>query len=233
MERNEPVRVATTRSMFLTAGALGSALTALARGEAASMATADRAAIESVLRRTSRHKQVIGAPKIDEGAALRYAGNALNAFEFAFGEGAGTLHILCVLYGTSLLFAANDALWSRYQLFDVLDHAGDPLPLIVHTPQNPFYHAHSSMRTSDAPDNERGFYHDYTVQALTHRGVSWFVCNNALTGLTRQIAALRGADPAGVYDDFRQNLIPGSIIVPSGVAAIILAQEAGFTFLPA
>jgi len=222
-----------TRSMFLTAGVLGVTLAAATRDGMATTAVANRSTIESVLRRPALHKQVIAAPKIDGGAALRYAGNGLNAFRFAFGEGAGSLHVLCVFYGTSLLFAANDTLWRKYQLFDVLDRADDALPLMVHTPVNPFYHAHSSMRAMDSATDENGFYYDFTVQALTQRGVSWFVCNNALHGVSRQIAALRNLKPGNVYNDFRENLIPQAVVVPAGVAAIVLAQEAGFTFLPA
>ncbi|MGB6984681.1 MAG: hypothetical protein WBD74_01760 [Candidatus Aquilonibacter sp.] len=231
MQLNEQKNL--TRSTFLTAGALGFTLAAAPRDGIAAMAIANRAAIESVLHRPAPHKQVIAAPKIDGGAALRYAGNGLNAFQFAFGEGAGALHVVCVLYGTSLLFAANDVLWKNYQLFDVLDRAGDGLPLVVHTPANPFYRAHSSMHATDAASDENGFYYDFTVQALTKRGVSWFVCNNALHGLSRQIAAIRNVEPAHVYNDFRENLIPEAMVVPAGVAAIVLAQEAGFTFLPA
>jgi intracellular sulfur oxidation DsrE/DsrF family protein len=138
-----------------------------------------------------------------------------------------------VFYGPALFIAMNDALWGRYQLFDVLDSVGDPLPTIVHSPQNPFLHARSTLHTSDAPDDVHGFYRDGSVEALSRRGVSLLVCNNALTEVTRQIAVVQKADPHNVYEDFRHNLVPGAMIVPAGVAAVVLAQEAGFTFLPA
>jgi intracellular sulfur oxidation DsrE/DsrF family protein len=200
----------TTRAAFLGAGAIGVAIAA-AGCNAAAEGVADQSSIEAILRRPARHKQVSGAPRIDGGAALRYAQNGLNAFQTAFHEGPSTFHIACVMYGTSLLFVANDSLWSRYRAFDVLDGAGDPLPLMIHTPQNPFYHS---------------------VEALSERGVSWFVCNNALTELTGHIASARALAQSTVYDDFRANFAPGTTVVPSGVATVVLAQEAGFTFLP-
>jgi intracellular sulfur oxidation DsrE/DsrF family protein len=215
---------APTRAMFLTAGAVGLTLAATAC-QAEATGVADRAAIEAVLHRPARHKQVIAAPKINGGAMLRYAGNSLDAFQNAFHEGPGTLHVLCVMYGTALLFVANEALWSKYQLFDILDRAGDALPLMVHTPENPFLHSRAATLPPGTPDD--------AVETLTRRGVSWFVCNNALTGLTRQLAAIHGTDESSVYDDFRHNLLPGALLVPAGVATVILAQEAGFTFLPA
>jgi intracellular sulfur oxidation DsrE/DsrF family protein len=225
----------TSRASFLAAGTAGAALIAAAGPVSAAVppGVADRAALESVLHRPAKHKQVIATSKVDGGACLRFAVNTLNAFQFAYGEGPGSVHSACVFYGSSLFIAANDTLWGRYQLFDVLDNVGDSLPSVVHTPQNPFLRAHSSLRASDSPDDLRGFYHDPSVEALTRRGVSFFVCNNALTEASRQIAVVQKADAHNVYDDFRHNLVPGAIIVPAGVAAVALAQEAGFTFLPA
>ena len=222
----------TTRAAFLTASAIGVTLaaTACATGATGPGAPADMATIEAILRKPARHKQVIAAPKIDGGAALRYAGNTLNAFQFAFAEGAGSLHVACVFYGTALLFAADDWLWDKYHLFDVLDRTGDPLPTMVHSPQNPFYRARSSAPPSDPA---KGGQEDFSVEALTRRGASWLVCNNALNGLTRELATASNLDPAGVYNDFRTHFVAGTTVVPSGTAAIVLAQESGFTFLPA
>ncbi|HXM07227.1 MAG TPA: hypothetical protein VN936_07175, partial [Candidatus Acidoferrum sp.] len=171
---SDELNTRSTRAAFLAAGAVGLTLaTARAAGSPGEAAPAGRSTIEAILHKPARHKQVIAAPKINSGAALRYAGNTLNAFQSGFGEGPGTLHVACVFYGTSLLFVADDTLWSKYQLFDVLDRSGDALPLIVHSPQNPFYHSRVS------PTGE-----DFSIEALTKRGVTWFVCNNALNGLT-------------------------------------------------
>ena len=184
--------------------------------------------MDAVFARPARHKQVIASTKVDRGAALRYAGNTLNAFQFSLNEGAGTVHTVCVFYGTSLTLIANDTLWAKYHLFDVLDAAGDPLSMLPHTPKNPFLHAFSSMRKTDAPSDK----HDYSVEALTARGVTWFACDNALHSLAEQIGSVQHVDPAHVYTDFRRGLYPGTLVVPAGVAALVLAQEAHFTLLP-
>jgi intracellular sulfur oxidation DsrE/DsrF family protein len=223
-----------SRATFLTAGATGATLIATAAPAfAASPGVADLASLETLLHRPAKHKQVIAAPKIGGGAPLRYAVNTMNAFQFAYAEGARSVHVVCVFYGPALFIAAGDALWGRYRLFDVLDQSGDPLPAMLHTPQNPFLHARSSLRASDAPDDVRGFYHDLSVAALSRRGVSFLICDNALQEMSRQVGAAEKADPQSVYNDFRRNLVPGAMVVPAGVAAVALAQEAGFTFLPA
>jgi len=206
----------TTRTGFLAAG-LGGAMLAAAAPAAALTGLHD---LEGVLHRSTRHKQVIAAVKIDQGTPLRHAVNALNAFEYAYGEGPGSLHVACVLYGPALFFAANDRLWGDYHLFDVLNQAQDGLPLMLHTPENPFLRPVASARRDDA-----------SVETLMLRGVTFLVCNNALTAITRTIAQNQHADERGVYEDFLRNLVPGALVVPAGVAAIILAQEAGYTFL--
>lgn len=213
-----------SRAAFLTAGAIGVALAAAACGSESEAATiANLQTIDTLLHKPARHKQVIGTPKVNGGAALRYAGNALNAFEYAFHEGAGSLHVAAVFYGTSLLMLVDDDVWGRYQLFDVLDQSADPLPSMLHSPQNPFLHARPDPQDPHV---------DFSVETLTKRGVTWLACNNALTELTRQIATVRNADPAGVYRDFRQHFVPGVTVVPSGVATVVLAQEFGFAFTP-
>lgn len=213
-----------SRATFLAAGALGIALAAAAcESETQAAPIADRRTIDALLHKPARHKQVIGAPRINGGATLRFAGNALNAFEYAFAEGAGSLHVAAVFYGSSLFFVADDDLWSRYQLFDVLDQSADPLPAFIHSPQNPFLHARP---------NANDPHMDFSVETLTKRGVTWMVCNNALTEMTRQIAAVRNLDQVSVYNDFRQHFVDGVTVVPSGVATVVLAQEANFALIP-
>jgi intracellular sulfur oxidation DsrE/DsrF family protein len=168
--------------------------------------------MEAALARPARHRQLIAAQKINGGTALRLAKNALDAFQFALGEGSGALHTVCVFYGSSVFYVANDELWARYRLFDVLDRASDPLPTMVHTPSNPFLQS---------------------VETLSRRGVTWFVCDNTLHGIAEEVGAFVNADPARVYADFRRGFVAGTIVVPAGVAAIVLAQEAKFAFQPA
>jgi intracellular sulfur oxidation DsrE/DsrF family protein len=225
----------TNRAAFLAAAAAGVGAASLA-GLASPVSAAggyDIAAMYAVLNKPARHKQLIASTKIDRAGAFRYAGNAMNAFQFALGAGPGSLHSLVVVYGTSVFLAANDMLWGKYRLFDVLDAAADPLPMLPHTPANPFLKPRSSMNAMDKPDDREGFYHDFSYTALQKRGMSMFVCDNTLHNIADQVGRQSHTDPKTVYADFRANLVPGALVVPAGVAAIILAQEAHFTFLPA
>jgi intracellular sulfur oxidation DsrE/DsrF family protein len=203
-----------TREAFLAGAALLAATPALAQDKS------ELSALEAVLHRPARHKQVIAAVKLDHAAPLRHAMNGLNAFQYAFNQGAGSLHVAVVFYGSSLLIAMNDAMWDKYHLFDILDASGDGLPDMLHTPQNPF------LKSTPARADD-----DFSIETLAHRGVSFIVCNNALHAMSRFIAAKQSLSDKVVYEDLRRNLLPQAQIVPAGVAAIVLAQEAGFTFL--
>ena len=46
---------------------------------------------------------MIATPKIDNAAPLRYAMNTLNAFQFAYGEGPGTVHAATTRNGASIM----------------------------------------------------------------------------------------------------------------------------------
>ena len=202
----------TSRASFLATGMAGALLASADPASAAVPAgVAGLDSLEAVLHKPAKHKQVIAAPKVNGGAPLRYALNTLNAFQNTYGEGPSAVHVAVVFYGPGLFIAANDSLWERYRLFDVLDAVNDGLPpTVIHTPSNPFL---------------------ASVNSLMQRGVSFLVCNNALTELSRQAAVVEKTDQKTVYDDFRRNIVPGAIVVPAGVAALVLAQEAGFAFL--
>jgi len=208
----------TSRGAFLAAGVGGAMLAATARASAATVL--DLHDLETVLRKNARHKTLIAATKVDRGISLHHAANVLNAFEDTYHEGPGAIRVACVFYGTSLVAALNDRMWGTYHLFDVLDQAQDGLPMMLHTPQNPFLRANPAAGRDDA-----------SIETLLRRGVALIVCNNALTTLARAIAQGQQADAARIHDELAKNLVPGAVLVPAGVAAIVLAQEAGYTYL--
>ena len=78
---------------------------------------------------------------------------------------------------------------------------------------------------------------DGSIEGLTKRGASFFVCNNALMGLATFLATSspfgggRGVD--AILADLQAHLAPGAILVPAGVAALNAAQEAKFTYVAA
>jgi intracellular sulfur oxidation DsrE/DsrF family protein len=188
----------------------------------------DRAAFHALLEQPYPHRQ-IAAPASYAAAtvAIAHFKNAREAFSDPDGFAAGpdTLHCVAVLYmGSSMLMAFNDAMYAKYPLGAMADEETRP--------------ADRTYRDywSRLQQNPMGA----TLRPLLGAGVSLLACNNALVSLSIQIAkriAPVGTDIARervveIHHDLAANFLPGTMLVPAGVGAMIAAQEALFTFLP-
>jgi hypothetical protein len=57
------------------------------------------------------------------------------------------------------------------------------------------------------------------------------VCNIALNNYTRRLAETTKRDLAEAKKEIFANLVPGTIVVPSGVFALMRAQNAGCAYM--
>jgi intracellular sulfur oxidation DsrE/DsrF family protein len=220
----------TNRATFLAAAA-GTVALAAGSGTAEAAGTYDRRAMEAILHRPARHHHIIGAPRLSGIAPMRSAAHIMGAYAFAFGEGPGTVNVVVSLYGpSSVLAVMNDDFWAHYHAFELSEQQNDIAPTTLNDKRNPYLRARSSMNPHDDPGDVNGFYHDYTVEALTRRGVAWFVCNEAMHTASRQLAQLGDGTPQAALAALRSHLVPGTLIVPSGSQALVVAQEQHFTY---
>ena len=227
-----------TRRLFMGASsvALSAANLVAAGGPAAARATYDFAAIEQRLSLPFRHRQAFGSYRLADGAVAAFMVNTLNAYQFDYGDGPGTLHALAIFYGTSVAMLLDDAAWRKYKIDVVQQRRGDPAKRHVEDGGNPYIAATSALDPSSARSDLHGFYHDTSLTALAKRQASFFACDNALNGLATDIAVSYGLseEPVqSVHADLRARLFPGTLLVPAGVAAVNQAQEANFSFMPA
>lgn len=230
-----------SRRVFFGASVFGVAALQLAAGGPAGAdlvgaSAYDFAAIEARLALPFKHRQAFGSDKLADGVATGFMLNSLNAYEFDYGEGPGTLHALGIFYGTSVPMLLDDAAWKKYRLDIVQQRRGDPAKTRADDGGNPYLRATSRLDRSAARGDLHGLYHDRSLAALTKRAASWLACDNALRGLATDIAVAYGMsdDPVEtVHADLRAHLVPGALLVPAGVAAVNQAQEAKFTFMPA
>ena len=220
----------TNRSGFLIAATGAVALAATTAGADAA-GTYDRTAMNAILNRPGRHRLIIGAPRLNGVAPMRSAAHIMGAYQFAFGEGPGTTNVVVSLYGpTSILCVMNDAFWANYHAYELSQALGDMPAQILNQKRNPYLHARSSMNPHDQPEDDQGFYHDYTVEAMLRRHVAWFVCNEALHTASHELSQLGDGTPEACYAALRAHIIPGPIVVPSGSQALVVAQELHFTY---
>jgi len=187
----------------------------------------DGAAMTRIFTQGNPNKQVfqsVGIEVIAPGVASLYIHmqNSLNAYQFSYGTGPGGLAVLAVLIGPSIVLALNDAMWKKYNI-------GAAFKL---DPTNTYYQADSNLDLSASPDDPNGIYQDWSAQALLKRGASFMVCHNATTAVAGVLAQGVGVDPKTALTDFQQNLLPGFLMVPAGVAAVQAAQTNGWKLFP-
>jgi intracellular sulfur oxidation DsrE/DsrF family protein len=211
-----------SRKAFL----LTTALTAALPGAAAAATGGhpfDRARFEARLARDAKHRQCFGVTKLEGGTALANMYNSIYAYEVTLNEGSGALHAAAVLYhGTSIVMAFDHATWNGLiwpsKLLTQSDLGKDAWR--AKHRDNPFY-------GSAARDES-------TVQALSKRhGASFFVCNNAVTGMASEIAGALKLQDDAVYARLLGGIVPEAMVVPAGVMAINACQEAKFTYIQA
>ncbi|MBV9102927.1 MAG: hypothetical protein JO060_05000 [Candidatus Eremiobacteraeota bacterium] len=208
----------------------------LAASSVVGAATFQTTEFSRLIHRPYRHRQVFGAHRAENGSLFGHMREALNAYEYDLGEGAGTLHAAAVLYGTAATLGLDDELWQRYRLAAVLTARDDDVEAAANGRKgNPFLHGRHAYDPTLPRSDVRHPSHDDSIDALQRRGASFFVCNVALVALGSFIAAnphyAGGRELDGVLADLRAHLAFGMVLVPSGMAALNAAQEARFTYV--
>jgi intracellular sulfur oxidation DsrE/DsrF family protein len=183
----------------------------------------DHRSVMDVLMVKKTHKQVFQGSNgvlLVPGIASMYMHmqNSMNAHEFSFGFGRGSLATLGVMMGPSIVLGLSDAMWAKYG-FGAAFKLADT---------NVYYRA-QSLKFTGSPDDPDSIYQDWSAQAVLHRGGAFMMCHNAMTFVASLVSKANGASAASVLADFERNVLPGFTVVPAGVAMVQLAQQHGYT----
>lgn len=185
----------------------------------------DRAKMMNTLGTQKKNKQAFQSvtPLTVAGTSSLYLHmqNSINAYEFSYGMGAGSLATLGILTGPSIVYALNDDLWKKYGFGAAFNLAAT----------NVYYKA-ASLKTSGSPDDPDSIYQDWSAEAVLHRGGAFMVCHNAMTAIGAMLSQKAGTTPAAALEEFVRGALPGFQVVPSGVAATQAALERGWQNYP-
>lgn len=167
---------------------------------------------------TGRHRCIVDMPDFHDGLPPVHMLNYLNTYNTGYNVPDSDINLVGTFYGTTTLLAANDAMWAKYRLGELLgQNAADGSPWT----RNPWRTEVRALGMTIAPAS---------IEALQGRGVLFIACNNALNFFTGNIAQVRGLDRATVDADVRANLLPGVVVVPAMVIAIERAQARGLAY---
>ncbi|HUG27610.1 MAG TPA: hypothetical protein VMK53_04870 [Gemmatimonadales bacterium] len=167
---------------------------------------------------TGKHRSIVDMPEFNDGLPPVHILNYLNTYNTAYNVPDGDINVVGTFYGSTTLLAANDAMWAKYRLGELLN---EHLPDGSHWTRNPWRPEVNALGMTLAPAS---------LEALQRRGVLFIVCNNALNFFMGTIAQARGLDRAAVDADIRANLLPGVVVVPAMVIAIERAQAHGLAY---
>jgi len=158
---------------------------------------------------SAQYRVVFNAEDTADGAAMDYAQVFLNHFHEAHDTTDAQTRPVIVFRRLGTIMALDDVLWDRYTIGE---------------------DAKTTDSRSQAPA-KRNVYKNQ-IEALRARGLISLVCNIALGNWSARAAKRSGRKVDEVMADARANLIAGTIIVPSGIYALIRAQNAGCAFMP-
>tara|TARA_R110002020_G_scaffold78054_1_gene196524 strand:- start:77 stop:751 length:675 start_codon:yes stop_codon:yes gene_type:complete len=127
---------------------------------------------------------------------------------------------MSVLRHSAIPFALKSELWEKYKLgefFGVNDKKNQNPSL-----RNPYY---------EPEDGDFPLPIIQGIKDLQARGAMFCVCDLALNVYSGAKAQQIGADPAVVYEDWKNGVLPDIQVVPSGIWALGRAQENGCGYI--
>jgi intracellular sulfur oxidation DsrE/DsrF family protein len=169
----------------------------------------------------ARFRVVFNTSEIAEGNVLSYVDSFLSDFHTVHGTTDQQTRPVVVFRRLGTPMGFNDKIWERYAI-------GEDLKI-----RDSNTHTFATRNVYWKPrDGATGWEAEYALEPLVRRGLISLVCNVALSNWSNRMAERLKRDPEAVKSEVRENLIPGAILVPSGIYALIRAQNAGCAFMP-
>jgi intracellular sulfur oxidation DsrE/DsrF family protein len=170
---------------------------------------------------SAQYRVVFNTSEIAEGNVLGYVDAFFSDFHAAHGTTDQQTRPVVVFRRLGTPMAFNDTIWQRYAL-------GEDLKI-----KDPVTNAFATRNVYWKPrEGATGWEAEYAIEPLQRRGMVSLVCNVAMTNLAHRMAQRFKRDPEAVTAEVRDNLIPGAILVPSGIYGLIRAQNAGCAYMP-
>lgn len=169
----------------------------------------------------AQYRAVFNASDVSDGAAMDYAATFLDHFHEVHDTADQMTRSVIVFRRLGTPMALNDALWDRYPVGEDTK-INDPA---THAParRNVFWKARDGASPQEAATK---------LSTLQQRGLIILVCNIAANNWATRMAERTHRDAEDVRKEVKANLVPGAILVPSGIYALIRAQNAGCAYMP-
>jgi intracellular sulfur oxidation DsrE/DsrF family protein len=170
---------------------------------------------------SAQFRAVFNASDIGEGTVLSHALVFFDHFHELHGTTDDQTCPVIVFRRLGTQMAFNDHLWNRYEIG--AERSVEDAATGAPAKRNIFW------RAADGASPAAG---SSKLQTLMQRGLISLVCDISVRGWSGRMAERTNQDAGAVRDEVLANLIPGAILVPSGIYALIRAQNAGAAYMP-
>jgi len=169
---------------------------------------------------TAKHKVVFDSPEISDGNALYMAAAYLGWVKDVFGTGDSDASVVVVLRHSAVPMLYNDAMWAKYDL-GAETKTTDPKTKNP-AKRNVFYQKLDKDGKPATGDEASA-----AIAPLASRGAIFLGCDLATRRYASRLAEKTKQEERAVYEELRQNLVASATLMPTGIFATLLAQEAG------
>jgi hypothetical protein len=167
-----------------------------------------------------RHRAVFDVAGIDDGISLFQAAGYLRHVTGLFGAAESDMSVVVVCRHDATPMLLTDAIWAKYGIAEETNTK--ELRTGVVATRNIFLQAVDAQGApvSDARPTA-------SIRSLMYRGVIFIGCDQALRGFSYPLALKTTQHADAVHAELREGLVPGAILLPTGIFATLTAQAAG------
>lgn len=186
----------------------------VARRVAAATAPWDMSWVEKVS--AAPYKAVLDVQNANDDP-LYTASDILDKFREVYGPPGDATRIVLVVRRLGIPMALQDHLWERYRIGEdrKIDDPGTKAP----ARRNPFMRA--------TPNEKESYQIASKLEPLMARGLIVLVCNRAAMHFASNVAEKLNRPVEDVQNELRNGLVPGAVLMPDGIFALVRAQNAG------
>jgi hypothetical protein len=170
----------------------------------------------------AKHRVIFDSTEIESGTALMNALLCLRDYGSVYKATDGDMGVVIVVRHIALPMVFNDEMWARMKL-GVFTKIKDPITG-EDAVRNPFAHVKPGDKTVLYDTGS-------ALDTLIGRGVTVLCCNMALLHFADMLAKAENISADEAHKQLAANLIPGTILMPSGIFAAARAQEAGCHYI--
>lgn len=170
----------------------------------------------------AKHRAVFDSPEISEGMGLYRALIWRKQFKEVYGTAANEMNPVVVIRHSAIPLVMNDAYWARFQV-------GKDVKM--KDPKTKKWYLRNPVRVTDPGTPPE--WADFSLEGLMGSGGTVLACNLAFQEVIYRFRQEDKLSRPDAEKAAKEHLIPGVILQPSGVFAVLRAQQAGCGYIMA